>query len=780
MKSTKNIKRIRKILIVIILLVMTISVFANVSKAETEVVDITTDLEFKNCLQNGGNIKLQADITITANVAAREPLIIDLNGHTIDMGGNTLVLYTDLNIKDTTDTSAGKITGSGSFVIQIGSSTATGKLVLDSGNIVGTGNYGVRVIANSKLIINGGEIQSKSYAVYNQGEFEMNGGSVLTTTGLAVQNHINSTLTMNNGTIKTEADYQAINLYGNCTATINGGEVLAPKHGDRYNGNGISAFKNTELTINGGLISSYGNAILGNGSISGNSEGTNAKFNINGGTIISEVGMGIYAPQPNGVTTITGGTITGRTGIEVRAGTLIISGGTLNSNTNELEIKPNTSGSNIFGTAVSVVQHTTKLPIDLQITGGTFKGVAGVYEKNTMDNNQEDLEKITYSISGGDFTATGSETIHVEDYGEDFITGGKYTHRVTDYIKDGYGEIAEDNKVAVYKYVTVKANQGTNGTLTIKKIETALDDGTIISPEETSNDTIQALKGNKIEIVANPQNDYSLLLIKETEDGQSAVVVLTDSVSCGELNIEIDAKYAKAIVDEVAENASQDKPVIKRTTDEDQTKATIFNQLKNDEITSQNINSNDDLVVKLVIKEKEINNEDKAKILSKMSEDTTIVQLYDIYIVVEDTDGNEISRIHEIPDEISFEVNIPEELAKVENGTTRTYSVLREHPEFEVIDNELSNDGKTISFKSNKFSTFALVYDEVEEVQPAPGGNTEEKTEETNSIDELDKTEEGEFSLPITGPITGDNILIWVSIFGISFIVLIIVRKIED
>ena len=780
MKSTKNIKRIRKILIVIILLVMTISVFANVSKAETEVVDITTVAEFKLYLQQGGSVRLQDDITITANVAARKPLIVDLNGHTIDMGGNTLVSYTDLNIKDTTDTSAGKITGSGSFVIQVGSSTATGKLVLDSGNIVGTGNYGVRVITDSKLTINGGEIQSKSYAVYNQGEFEMNGGSVLTTTGLAVQNYTNSTLTMNNGTIKTEADYQAINLYGNCTATINGGEILAPKHGDRYNGNGIAAFKNTELTINGGLISSYGNAILGNGSISGNSEGTNAKFNINGGTIISEVGMGIYAPQPNGVTTITGGNITGRTGIEVRAGTLIISGGTLNSNTNELEIKPNTSGGNIFGTAVSVVQHTTKLPIDLQITGGTFKGVAGVYEKNTMDNNQEDLEKITYSISGGNFTATGSETIHVEDYGEDFITGGKYTYRVTDYIKDGYGEIAEDNKVAVYKYVTVKANQGTNGTLTIKKTETTLDDGTIISPEETSNDTIQALKGNKIEIVANPQNDYSLLLIKETEDGQSAVVVPTDSVSCGELNIEIDAKYAKAIVDEAAENASQDKPVIKRTTEEDPTKATIFNQLKNDEITSQNINSNDDLVVKLIIKEKEINNEDKAKILSMMSEDTTIVQLYDIYIVVEDTDGNEISRIHEIPDEISFEVNIPEELAKVENGTTRTYSVLREHPEFEVIDNELSNDGKTISFKSNKFSTFALVYDEVEEVQPEHGGNTEEKTEVTNSIDELDKTEEGEFSLPITGPITGDNIIIWVSIFGISFIALIIVRKIED
>ena len=59
-------------------------------------------------------------------------------------------------------------------------------------------------------------------------------------------------------------------------------------------------------------------------------------------------------------------------------------------------------------------------------------------------------------------------------------------------------------------------------------------------------------------------------------------------------------------------------------------------------------------------------------------------------------------------------------------------------------------------------------------------GTTEEKTEETNSIDELDKTEEGEFSLPITGPITGDNIIIWVSIFGISFIALIIVRKIED
>ena len=755
-------KKITKFLLIIVLLIAAISVFSNVSKADDDVVNVTTETEFKTALSGGGTIKLQNDITVNANVAASKVTVIDLNGYTLDMTSKTLVSYKDLTIKDSSEEQTGKVKSTGSFVIQIGSSTKTGKLTIDSGTIE-AGTYGIRNLANCTLIINGGKIKGKSFLVYNQSDCTMNGGEILATNGLAFQNQTNATFTMNGGTIKTESDDQAVNLYGDCSAVINGGEIIALNGGD-----GISAFKNTELTINGGTIHAQEIGILGNGSISGSSEGTNAKFTINGGTIISDSALGIYAPSPNGVTTITGGTITGKTGIEVRAGTLNISGGTFNADTTELTVTPNTSGSNVLGAAVSVVQHTTKLPIEVNITGGTFSGYAAVYERNVMVNAPEDVEKITYSISGGNFSATGGETVDVEDYTEKFITGGKYTDLVTDYVKDDYGEIAETNKVAVYKYINVTAEQGTNGNLTIKKLETKLDNGTVVSQEETSNTTLRALKGNQIAVTVDAQNDYSLLTVRETEEGQTSKSVPDNNVSCGTVDITIDAKFAKALADSVAENASEDTPVITRTTEDDPTKDTLFDQLKNNEVIAQD--PNEDYIIELVIKEKEMNDVDKTKILAKMKEDTTIVQLYDIYIVVKDTNGNEITRVHEVPNEIAFEVAIPDAIAQVEEGKTRTYTILREHTEFEIIENQLSKDGKKISFKSDKFSTFAIVYDEVEKTEPV-------------SEDDEEEIPEGEIHFPITGeeetesPSTGDNIGIWATIAGITFVAFIVTRR---
>ena len=770
-------KKIIKTLLFVILLIVAITIFSNVSKAEDEIQDITTLEEFTSYATNGGHVRLQGDITITANTFVRQPLVLDLNGHTINLQANTLVSRAELTIDDTSDSKAGLITGTGSFKIQVGSSAAAGTLILNNGTIEGKTKYGVRIV-NGTFTQNGGTVQSDGYPIYNESKYIINGGSVLARKNVAVQNKQNSTFEMNGGTIKTEADYQAINFYGECSGVINGGEVLAPKEGTRYTGDGISAFKNTEVTINGGTISAYGNALMGNGSVSGNNEGTNAKFTINGGTLISTSAMAIYAPQPEGVTTINGGTLKGKTGIEVRAGTLIVNGGTIEGDKTELEISSNANGGNIYGTGISVVQHETKLPIDVQINGGHISGYGALIERNTLGNSQSDVEKIKISISNGDLTSVNDTPVDVEDYTESFITGGKYSNFVTNYVKDGYGEKAENNKIAVYKFIKVKANQETNGTITIKRNETKLDNGTVVSQEVVSDDELYALYGDKIDLVVNTQNDYNLLAIKETEEGQTGKIISNDTFDCGTLNIEVDAKFAKVVVDEFAENASDARPEIKRTTEENSAKTTIFNQLKNEAI-AQDVNSNEDLVVKLVIKEKELNDSDKEKILAKMKADTTIVQLYDIYISIEDSNENEISRIKEIPDDISFEVSIPDEIATVQEGKTRTYNILRDHNDYQIIENNLSTDGKTISFKSNKFSTFALVYDEVEEEKTATG-NTEDDNEATpteNKNDEDEAIPEGELSLPITGPITGDNIGVWIAVCGITFVALIIVKR---
>lgn len=393
-------------------------------------IDVSTEIMLTALLSTGGEIRMTDNITLTKSVGINNDATLDLNGYTLSTGNYTLIPYSEFVVMDSSASQTGKIqgTGAGNFIIQIGGTTDPGSFVLNSGTISGT-RYGVRNLAGSTLTINGGKITSPSYAVYNQGETIINDGTVLTTTGLAFQNHTGANLVMNGGTIKTEADYQALNLYGDCTATINDGEILAPKEGTTYSGNGVAMFKNTELTVNGGTISSYGNAILGNGSESGSSEGTNAKITINGGNVISETGAGIYAPQINGLTTITGGNITGRTGIEIRAGDLYVTGGNITGQ-GEYIITDNTNGLTTKGAAISVAQHTTKQPINVYISNGNMEGYMPVSFTNPLDNPEEDIEKIHIIITGGLYTG--------EDYSD-----------VIENIAEGYIDIDEGGSILV-------------------------------------------------------------------------------------------------------------------------------------------------------------------------------------------------------------------------------------------------------------------------------------------------------------------------------------------
>lgn len=60
-----------------------------------------------------------------------------------------------------------------------------------------------------------------------------------------------------------------------------------------------------------------------------------------------------------------------------------------------------------------------------------------------------------FTINGGTFNSTGSETVSDENYNSGFISGGIYTHNVTDYIEDEYREKDRFNKVEVLKKVVI-------------------------------------------------------------------------------------------------------------------------------------------------------------------------------------------------------------------------------------------------------------------------------------------------------------------------------------
>lgn len=132
----------------------------------------------------------------------------------------------------------------------------------------------------------------------------------------------------------------------------------------------------TIVVKSGVVIDTTGFAISGNG----NSHGTT--ITINGGTMTAEESTGIYHPQ-TGTLNINGGYITGGvSGIEIRAGELNMTGGSVIGEASPTDVGPNGNGTTSTGAGIAIAQHTTKLPIALNITGGTVEGFSAIYENN--------------------------------------------------------------------------------------------------------------------------------------------------------------------------------------------------------------------------------------------------------------------------------------------------------------------------------------------------------------------------------------------------------------
>ena len=178
------------------------------------------------------------------------------------------------------------------------------------------------------------------------------------------------------------------------------------------------------LTVENSMLTGYTIALSGNGS-----EG-------NSGTVINvidsqlnstgKIGPAIYHPQ-YGIINISGDktVLKGSSGIEIRAGIANISGGEFTANAETFSAVASGNGTTTDGAAVAVVQHTTKLPVQVNITGGTFntetESGKTLYQADLQNNGEEAVAKIAMDVSGGEFNgAVESKNV------KGFITGGRF------------------------------------------------------------------------------------------------------------------------------------------------------------------------------------------------------------------------------------------------------------------------------------------------------------------------------------------------------------------
>ena len=424
-------------------------------------------------------VKVNTSFTITCTNVSYTDLIskdftIDLNGETvtsqlpwafdIETSGKTLT------IKDTSEEGSGTyVFNEGGFWVDAGAN-----LTIESGNIrsVEGGRRAILFNGGGKLTVNGGIISTtpqktsdgngRTVLVYNS-TFEMNGGEISVAKAEGGENGVgvlylqNSQALINSGKI-TANDGGAFRAIGGSNITMKSGEIVGKNEvvsltdsgfvmdDGLISADGVAVFtgKNGSFTMNNGAVTSKDSyAIAGNGSVDSEGEplygGTT--WTLNGGKVVSEGLTAIYQPQV-GETTLGEKlqVMGGKAGVEVRAGDLTIEGATVVvTGEDAYAVIPNGNGATTTGAAVAVAQHTTRKPIEVSITKGTFIGPVAFSEADPQDGEPV---SVTLGISGGAFVGN---IVSENNDKEDFVTGGDFMNWLE--AADGKASISIDGSV---------------------------------------------------------------------------------------------------------------------------------------------------------------------------------------------------------------------------------------------------------------------------------------------------------------------------------------------
>lgn len=197
---------------------------------------------------------------------------------------------------------------------------------------------------------------------------------------------------------------------------------------------------------------------------------------------------------------------------------------------------------------------------------------------------------------------------------------------------------------------------------------------------------------------------------------------------------------------------------------------------KTAEKVTEAINKGQTVTAKLVVKEVERNeiaqNEKNAieeKVSDELGEDAKIHYMNVSIVLV--AGDKELGTLNKLQEEITITIAIPKELK--EEG--RTYKVIRSHGgEITVLDTVVNEDG-TISFKTDRFSTYALAYADKEETSVNPNTPSTDDNKVTNTDTKPNVTPSTNSKVPQTG----DNnlVMIYVAICLVALAAIIVTKK---
>ena len=351
--------------------------------------------------------------------------------------GQTVVVLKDL--------ATAPVTTSAGITLDLGGHTL--RIVSDTSGVA----YGLQFTAGTGMVKNGTVIDMRGEGKIAQNVIALNvtGAAKVTTSSVEFQTYQPRTL---------ESPYynKVVEVSNGGTLTLDAGTVLRdlPNGDDNetYGAIGVSIMGAGEESAPTTLMVNEGTRIeTGSAAIMGNGTKHNTVININGGELTGTDGYAIYHPQ-SGELNITGGRLTGgETGIEIRAGKLNLSGdAVITAKGIPTTTTPNGSGTTTVGAGIAVTQHTTKLPLEVNISGGTISGYTALYQSNPENNDEEAQAKVKLNVTGGTFMTANGGTLAV--YSENktgFISGGRFSSDPSAYVVDGKIAVAEDGMYGI-------------------------------------------------------------------------------------------------------------------------------------------------------------------------------------------------------------------------------------------------------------------------------------------------------------------------------------------
>lgn len=473
----------------------------------------------------------------------------------------------------------------------------------------------------------------------------------------------------------------------------------------------VGVFINSKLILNNGTLKGSWYGISGNGS---NQNGT--EITINGGNVLNNdpdgTGAAIYHPQ-TGTITINGGIIRGDLGIQLCAGNLSvvsISGGVIEGTGKDERTSKTSDGAVPDGAAVSVVNRAgySSVP-SVTITGGVFKST-----------HSEGLLAYTWSKD------TASEWLEAKDHVK--VSGGTFDSDPSAFVEDNYRAFASDGNYTVAPLASKVTLSNTELTVEEGQSKTLVASLTPTDTLETvswssSDEKIATVKDGKVTAVA----AGIATITAKTESGIKAEckVTVTKPVKVEELP-SIDTSKP---VEEVTVGISDEKAgeILKNVADQIVSGTKDFASTETIKAVADAVNNGESITVSTEVKEADTNKAeikaDAEKIQKELKtlvlEDkasASVAMYLDINVLIK-TDTQVLGNVTELPKAVTFMIAIPEKL----QAEGREFKVMRVHNgEVTMLDTTMNKDGSTLTFDTNLFSTYALVYVDKKAEEPTP------------------------------------------------------------